>query len=79
MKGKTKTTKGKVKCVTAKTIAAKRVTSEGSVLPKGVYLNAMNKYTTSYIARPTINGKRIYLGSFPSINKAKNAIKAANG
>ena len=79
MKGKTKTTKGKVKCVTVTTIKGKRVTNEGKTLPKGVFVNTTNRITVTYIARPWIKGKRIYLGSFPSINKAKKAIKEANG
>jgi hypothetical protein len=77
MKGKTKTTKGKVKCVTVKTVKGKRVTSMGDTLPKGVYVGNKNMDNPTYMARPTLNGKRVYLGSFPSINKAKKAIKAA--
>jgi hypothetical protein len=77
MKGKTKTTKGKVKCVTTKTIKGKRVTSTGDVLPKGVYVSNKNIANTTYMARPTVEGKRVYLGSFASINKAKKAIKEA--
>ncbi len=79
MKGRTKTTKGKVKCITVTTIKGKRVTNEGKVLPKGVYVGNKNINNPSYMARPTLNGKRVYLGSFPSINKAKKAIKEANG
>lgn len=75
MKGKTKTTKGKVKCVTTKTIKGKRVTSTGDVLPKGVYVSNKNINNPTYMARPTVKGKRVYLGSFASINKAKKAIK----
>lgn len=61
MKGKTKTTK--------------RVTSKGTVLPKGVYLSNNKADATTFVARPHIKGIRVYLGSFKSVNKAKKAIK----
>lgn len=70
MKGKTKTTKGKIKCVTTTT---KRVTSTGESLPKGVYISNTNSENVTY--RAVMKGK--YLGSYSSINKAKKAIKAA--
>jgi len=78
MKGKTKTTKGKIKCVTTKTVKGKRVTSTGEKLPKGIYISNNNPNNVTYMARPTINGTRIYLGSFKSINRAKKAIKEAS-
>jgi hypothetical protein len=72
------TTKGKIKCVTTKTIKGKRVTSTGETLPKGIYVSNNNPNNVTYMARPTINGTRVYLGSFKSIDRAKKAIKQAN-
>jgi hypothetical protein len=72
------TTKGKIKCVTTKTIKGKRVTNTGETLPKGIYVSNNNPDNVTYMARPTINGTRVYLGSFKSIDRAKKAIKQAN-
>jgi hypothetical protein len=79
MSKKTKTTKGKIKCVTVteKNAKGNRVTSLGDVLPKGIYLRNKDVNNPSYRAVFYRNGKQIYVGDSRSIKKLSRMLREA--
>jgi hypothetical protein len=51
----------------------KRITSQGVTLPKGIYLHNRNAENPSYRVYINMDGKKIYIGTFDSVNKAYKA------